>query len=286
MTSSNLERWYSRLQPPIEGIYRAWAATASKRLSNLLGSPLKIDIAQIDIAQIDIMPVDALGGESGHTQSQDATMLDYKLDVPDSSDPWILRIPSIFVYQCIDRLLGAKANEPLCPGEFSPSRTLSSIDSKVASYALEELAYPCLDAWQIETPQTSPRASLQLVDEFKRQNSIGITFRISLGVSHTKEVPGPQWQGQWLIPESLVKRQFGRLVFGSDQPVVLHAILARSTIQRSELEQLEVGDIISTEQLASQAAEVACRGLSGNMELLFRGEPGVYKGTRALRLLG
>jgi len=281
MTASNLERWFPRLQPPIEGIYRAWAATASKRLSNLLGSPLKIDIARIDI-----MPVDALGGESGHSQSQDATMLDYKLDVPDSSDPWILRIQPGFVYQCIDRLLGATANESLPHGEISPKRNLSSIDSKVASYALEELAYPCLDAWKIEPSETFPRAPLQFIEEFKRQNSIGITFRISLGVSLTKQLPEQQWQGQWLIPESLVKRQFGRLVFGSDQPVVLHAILARSSIQRSELEQLEVGDIISTEQLAGQAAEVECRGLSGNMEILFRGEPGVYKGTRALRLLG
>lgn len=281
MTASNLERWFPRLQPPIEGIYRDWAATASKRLSTLLGSPLKIDIAHIEV-----MPQNAIGGESRHLQSQDATMLGYKLDVPDSSDPWILRIHSGFVYQCIDRLLGATANEPLPLGEVSPKRNLSPIDSKVASYALEELAYPCLDAWQIVPSEAFPRAPLQFVEEFKHQDSISIRFRISLCTSHTKQVPEQQWQGLWLIPESLVKRQFGRLVFGSDQPVVLHAILARSSIQRSELEQLEVGDIISTEQLASQAAEVECRGPSGNMEILFRGEPGVYKGTRALRLLG
>jgi flagellar motor switch protein FliM len=47
------------------------------------------------------------------------------------------------------------------------------------------------------------------------------------------------------------------------------------------LDQLEVGDIISTEQLANQAAEV-----SWNSQVLFRGTPGVYKGSKALRLAG
>jgi flagellar motor switch protein FliM len=68
--------------------------------------------------------------------------------------------------------------------------------------------------------------------------------------------------------------------------VTLHAILARSAIERTELRQLEVGDIISTEQLASQPADVECRGVTGDMEILFRGQTGLYKDSKALRLLG
>ena len=75
-------------------------------------------------------------------------------------------------------------------------------------------------------------------------------------------------------------------VFGSDQSVTLHAILARSAIERTELRQLEVGDIISTEQLANQPAYVECRGVTGDMETLFRGQTGLYKDSKALRLMG
>ena len=281
MTATNLPRWFSRLHPPIEGIYRAWASAASKRLSNLLGSPLKIDIAQIDV-----MTIDATDNSSGYLQAQGAAMLDYKLDLADCSDPWILRIDSGCVYHSIDRLLGDSAGESQTASQPVTSRSLSAIDSKVASYVLEELAYPCLDAWQIEASQTTPRGPLQGVEEFKRQNSISIRFQVILSTSYTKKEPEKHWQGQWLIPETFIKRQFGRLVFGTDQPVTLHAILARSSIHRSDLEHLEVGDIISTEQLASQAADVECLVHSGNMEILFRGEPGVYKGAKALRLLG
>ena len=268
MSSTNLERWFSRLAPPIEGIYRAWATVASKRLTNLLGSPVQIDIAQID----------AIRSDSGLVPTSDASMLDFKLDIPDASDPWILSIQSSCVYHWIDRLLGASANESpdssLASSKASVGRVVSSIDSKVASYALEELAYACLDLWQIEPPPMQPRARLLLNDENPAHESIRVCFQLG------------RWQGQWLIPESFIKQHFGRLVFGSDQSVTLHAILARSAIERTELRQLEVGDIISTEQLASQPADVECRGVTGDMEILFRGQTGLYKDSKALRLLG
>jgi hypothetical protein len=88
-------------------------------------------------------------------------------------------------------------------------------------------------------------------------------------------------RGAWSLPESLLVDQLGRLLFGGATVADLSAVLATSRIACSELSELEVGDIISTEQIATGRVEV--QSLGG---LLYRAEAGVFRGQRAIRLTG
>jgi len=94
-------------------------------------------------------------------------------------------------------------------------------------------------------------------------------------------VGGHVGHGAWLLPESLLVDQLGRLLFGGATVADLSVVLATSRIASSELSELEVGDIVSTEQLATGRVEV--QSLGG---LLYRAEAGVFRGQRAIRLVG
>lgn len=274
MSSKNLNRWLNRLRSPLEKTYKPWATNAAKRLSQLSRWPTQIDGVSIDTL--------SLSSESRQEDlSKQPSMIDCAILPPESQDPWILRLQSDWIHLMIDRLLGGNPSELAADSQDRLGKPLSSIDWRVASYCIEELAYPCLDLWQPNAPIVSPRADLRPIDSIPRVNYVRVHFRINLDPFQDTIPTNTSWIGQWLIPESFIISQFGRLLFGDKDPAKLTVVLARSTISRADLEQLEVGDIVSTEQLANEPAEVVCQE-----EVLFRGVPGVFRGSKALRLIG
>lgn len=274
MSSNKLTRWFPRLQGPLLRIYTPWALQASKRISQLSRLPMRIDAIAIDtmILETEISTTDEY--------IKKPNVLSCSVYIPEASDPWILRMDSGWVYLMIDRLLGVAPSDLVeLPQEQVP-KEMTSIDWRVASYCLDEMIHPCLDLWQPTGPIASPRAELRLTDEMTNCPYVRIKFRVQLADPQRGELSGRSWDGQWLVPESSIRSNFGRLLFQGKDPAKLTAILARSRISRADLAQLEVGDIVSTEQLAGEAVELEC-----NSQVLFQGKPGVYQGSKAVRLI-
>lgn len=262
MSSKNLKRWFSRLKGPMEAIYRPWASVASKRLSDVLRSPIQVDLLEIDLLSHD-----------SRNACVDASKIEFLVAIPDAKEPWVLSLDAQLVFLMIDRLLGAPGNETaqveLRPGA-SP---LTPIESRVVTYGLEELIHPCLDLWHPDLPIQSPRVNVHPNDRSNAGEGVMVKFQVQASGDKV-------YQGQWMIPEPYIASNFGRLLDLDNEPATLTVTLARSMISKAELGQLEVGDIISTEQLSGDLAE-----LSWNSETLFRGVPGVYQGSKALRLV-
>jgi flagellar motor switch protein FliM len=263
MSSKNLKRWFSRLKEPLDAIYRPWGNIASKRLTEIFRSPIHVDQIEIDLLSHEFRDI-----------TFDAQKIDFVIAIPDAKEPWTLRLDSRFVYMMIDRLLGAPESEPMQRELRPESNLLTAIESRVVTYGLEELIHPCLDLWHPDMPIQSPRVNVRPSDRCIVSESVCVKFQV-YGSSDTI------FHGQWLIPESYIAENFGRLLVQDHEPATLIVTLARSMISKEELDQLEVGDIISTEQLANDSAEV-----SWNSQALFRGIPGVYQGSKALRLNG
>jgi flagellar motor switch protein FliM len=181
----------------------------------------------------------------------------------------------------IDGLLGAPANASAANASVSSNRVLTAIDWRVASYALEEFIHPCLDLWQSGLPLQTPRAKLHRNQANKSCDHVRIDFELRMARDVATSKGESLWRGAWKIPESFLVANLGRLLFQQSDQASLAVVLARSTISRAELSQLEVGDIISTEQLATDLAHLEYDG-----DVLFRGQPGTYKGTKAVRLVG
>jgi len=178
-------------------------------------------------------------------------------------------------------LLGAPANASAANASVSSNRVLTAIDWRVASYALEEFIHPCLDLWQSGLPLQTPRAKLHRNQANKSCDHVRIDFELRMARDVATSKSESLWRGAWKIPESFLVANLGRLLFQQSDQASLAVVLARSTISRAELSQLEVGDIISTEQLATDLAHLEYDG-----DVLFRGQPGTYKGTKAVRLVG
>jgi len=277
MSSNNLNRWFSRLQGPLQRIYTPWGLQASKRISQLSRLPMHIEAIAIDtIPQTENAATDQRNDNSDVSNS----VLNCAVYIPEASDPWILRMDSEWIYLMIDRLLGAAQSDLVqVPREQLPEE-MTSLDWRVATYCLEELIHPCMDLWQPFGPVASPRAELRLTDEITNCAYVRVKFRMQYADAQQVETNRISWDGQWLVPESYIRAQFGRLLFQGKDPAKLTAILARSRISRADLAQLEVGDIVSTEQLAGEAVELEC-----NSGVLFQGIPGVYQGSKAVRLI-
>lgn len=274
MGSKNLVRWFPKLRKPIENIYRSWATAVSKPFSKSLRVPLQFEILAVYLSLSDS---DLKTSEQHFGGGQ---TVDCQVQFSDSRDPWILRLDRNLVYFMIDRLLGASTIEPSEASERHRVGQLTAIDWRAATYAIQELVSPCIDLWENELSVKDLRTVLQPMDGIKEGNYVSIGFQVALDATNIKH-PGEQpWRGQWMMPESFLVSQFGRLLFGCNDPASLTVVLARSMISAGELGQLEVGDIISTEQLASDPVAVEC-----NREVLFRGTPGVFQGTKAIRLV-
>ena len=275
MPSKNLQKWFPRLRGPIDAIYQPWAANASARISQLLGSPVNLSIAQIQTQQ------STTESNTVKSNTVEHSCFDCEVEIPNAVDPWTLSLDSELVFCMIDRLLGAPANASASNASVSSNRVLTAIDWRVASYALEEFIHPCLDLWQSGLPLQTPRAKLHRNQANKSCDHVRIDFELRMARDVATSKGESLWRGAWKIPESFLVANLGRLLFQQSDQASLAVVLARSTISRAELSQLEVGDIISTEQLATDLAHLEYDG-----DVLFRGQPGTYKGTKAVRLVG
>ena len=280
MSSKNLERWFPRLQGPIESIFEPWVPMASQRLSQRLGLPVEFSLQGASIE-------DAGRWASG-TESQSESQSDFEcqLEFDGIEDPWSLRLDMPSVYRMIDGLLGSTSSEPDGGGV-----SMRDIDWRIAKLALEDLVEPCVGLWlggvSGDSDRGVPKARVRLLGDSElvgcRLARVRIEFEIRMsgwGTEGSKSV-GHVGRGAWLLPESLLVDHLGRLLFGGATVADLSAVLATSRIACSELSELEVGDIISTEQNATGRVEVQSSG-----GLLYRAEAGVFRGQRAIRLTG
>jgi hypothetical protein len=280
MSSKNLERWFPRLQGPIESIFEPWVPMASQRLSQRLGLPVEFSLQGASIE-------DAGRWASGtESQSQSQSDCECQLEFDGIEDPWSLRLDMPSVYRMIDGLLGSTSSEPDGGGV-----SMRDIDWRIAKMALEDLVEPCVGLWlggvSGDSDRGVPKARVRLLGDSelvgRRLARVRIEFEIRMsgwGTEGSKSV-GHVGRGAWSLPESLLVDQLGRLLFGGATVADLSAVLATSRIACSELSELEVGDIISTEQIATGRVEV--QSLGG---LLYRAEAGVFRGQRAIRLTG
>ena len=309
MSSKNLERWFPRLQGPIESIFEQWVPMASQRVSERLGRPVEFSLQGTSIEDAGRL---ASGNES---QSKSQSDCECQLEFDGIEDPWSMRLDMASVYRMIDGLLGSTSSEP--DGGCVPMR---DIDWRVAKIALEDLVEPCVGLWlggvSGDSDRGVPKARVRLLGESElvggRMARVRIEFQIRISgcvtggsksvgpfdSQHASDrvadrvadrvvdrvadrVAGHVGHGAWLLPESLLVDQLGRLLFGGATVADLSAVLATSRIACSELSELEVGDIVSTEQIATGRVEV--QSLGG---LLYRAEAGVFRGQRAIRLVG
>jgi len=287
MSSKNLERWFPRLQRPIESIFEPWVPLASQRLSQRLGCPVEFSLQGASIEDAGRW---ASGTESqSESQFQSQSDCECQLEFDGIEDPWSLQLDMPSVYRMIDGLLGSTSSEPDGGGV-----SMRDIDWRIAKMALEDLVEPCVGLWlggvsgdSGDSDRGVPRARVRLLGDSelvgRRQARVRIEFEIRMsgwGTEGSKSV-GHVGRGAWLLPESLLVDHLGRLLFGGATVADLSVVLATSRIACSELSELEVGDIISTEQIATGRVEV--QSLSG---LLYRAEAGVFRGQRAIRLTG
>jgi hypothetical protein len=282
MSSKNLERWFPRLQGPIESIFEPWVPMASQRLSERLGLPVEFSLQGASIEEAGRW---ASGTES-QSQSQPESDCECQLEFDGIEDPWSLRLDMPSVYRMIDGLLGSTSSEPDGGGV-----SMRDIDWRIAKLALEDLVEPCVGLWlggvSGDSDRGVPKARVRLLGDSEsvgcRLARVRIEFEIRMsgwGTEGSKSVVHVG-RGAWSLPESLLVDQLGRLLFGGATVADLSAVLATSRIACSELSELEVGDIISTEQIATGRVEV--QSLGG---LLYRAEAGVFRGQRAIRLTG
>ena len=284
MSSKNLERWFPRLQGPIESIFEQWVPMASQRVSERLGRPVEFSLQGTSIEDAGRL---ASGNESqSQSQSESQSDCECQLEFDGIEDPWTMRLDMASVYRMIDGLLGSTSSEPDGGGV-----SMRDIDWRIAKLALEDLVEPCVGLWlggvSGDSDRGVPKARVRLLGDSElvgcRLARVRIEFEIRMsgwGTEGSKSVVHVG-RGAWLLPESLLVDQLGRLLFGGATVADLSAVLATSRIACSELSELEVGDIISTEQIATGRVEV--QSLGG---LMYRAEAGVFRGQRAIRLTG
>lgn len=282
MSSKNLERWFPRLQGPIDSIFQQWGTLASQRVSERLGRAVEFTVKSASIAS----------EESGSALESDC---ECRLKVDGIEDPWSLRIDMPSIYRMIDGLLGSSASEP--DGVGGPLR---QIDWRVAKLVFGDLVTPCTRLWfgdvsvdrdraveisrakLFSEPRVLATASARVRVDFQvRMSGLGAVGEKNIGQVDGQFDGQYVGQGAWWIPESLLVDQLGRLLFQGMLAADLSVVLAKSRISCAELAELEVGDIISTEQMASSLVDIESLG-----GLLYRAAPGVFRGRRAVRLVG
>ena len=303
MSSRNLERWFPRLQGPIESIFEQWGPVATQRASERLGRPVEFSIQGASIEG------DGFRASGDESESQSEFKIESKiesksdcecqLEFDGMEDPWSMRLDMASVYWMIDGLLGSTSSES--GGGAVPMR---DIDWRIAKMALEDLVEPCVGLWlggvSGDSDRGLPKARVRLRGESELVagglSRVRVEFEVRIAGCVTEgskslvafdsqlasdRVVGHVGRSAWLLPESLLVDQLGRLLFGGAMAADLSVVLATSRIACSELSELEVGDIVSTEQIATGRVEV--QSLGG---LLYRAEAGVFRGQRAIRLVG
>lgn len=211
-----------------------------------------------------------------------------------SASQWLLDVAPRLAFAAIDRLLGGD-------GESSTPirRPLTDIETRVIGRWLYAFLNVASDHWDRLLPEplgltldrfeSDPQLPLIAAPN---DDVVAIRFDVELG--------GRSDRFAVAIPATVVERLSTRLVSpdGSTSEstrqsrglvanrvevatVELMITLARSKIRTSELLDLEVGDLITTEQAVGEPLELAIQGIPK-----FRVRPGSYRGKKAVSVEG
>ena len=208
---------------------------------------------------------------------------------------WILDISPALLYPIIDRMLGGAASS-----ESAMKRPLSEIEirltSRITSAFLRDLAIAWSNAVslnvEVERIESNPqlvqivppnevvilvsfeltmgktRGMVNLCIPFNTIERIGskLTNNSWIGYASSRSTPASQGQITNLIGESM------------SEVVVT---LARSTLRATDLINLQVGDIVSTEKDIREPLDVEVQGV-----VKFSAKAGALKGRKAIELIG
>jgi flagellar motor switch protein FliM len=203
-----------------------------------------------------------------------------------------LELSPLIVYPFVDRLLGGD-NSNL----FVPQRPLTSIEWRLVRRIIERALEHLSDVWrnlvearfELAGTETNPQlvhivAPSEVVVfvtfELKFGQSVG-TMSLCIPFNTIESVLSHLASQSWFYkpkpPTGLQQKRLLRNLVKS--PVDLVAYLGRTTIRISELRALRPGDLIQLEKRVGQELLLKIAGRNK-----FAGQPGQFRGQRALRL--
>lgn len=206
---------------------------------------------------------------------------------------WVLDIAPSLAYAIIDRMLGG---EPV-PGE-TIRRPLTEIETRLMCRVVDLFLEQIIPAWEnivplkpvIEATESNPQLA-QIVPP--NEVAILIGFEVLLGKNrgmmnlcipfntiekYNSKLSRNGWVGySKTAPTERSRRQIADSI--DTAPVDVVVTLARSRIKTSDLLDLAVGDVITTEQDAGHPLEVAIQNVPK-----FHASAGAYKGKKAVQI--
>ncbi|MCM2372001.1 flagellar motor switch protein FliM [Aporhodopirellula aestuarii] len=206
---------------------------------------------------------------------------------------WVLDIAPSLAFAIIDRMLGG---DPV-PGE-TIRRPLTEIETRLMCRVVDLFLEQIVPAWEnvikleptIETTESNPQLA-QIVPP--NEVAILIGFEVLLGKirgmmnlcipfntieKHNAKLSRNGWVGYGKgKPTETTRRKITDSIDTASVDVVV--TLARSRIKTSDLLDLSVGDIITTEQEVNQALELAIQDVPK-----FNASAGAYKGKKAVQI--
>lgn len=204
-----------------------------------------------------------------------------------------LEISPLIIYPIIDRLLGGSSSEM-----FVPQRPLTAIEQRLVNRLTDRALATLSESWTNLVPVkfrlTATESNPQLVQIVPPNEVVVIiVFEIKMG-ARTGNM-------SLCIPFNVIEPLMGRLANQSwlnyrrkESPagqtaqvrhnikaaaIDVHAYLARATITVSELMNLQPGDILTTDKLASGEVLLQVEGLNK-----FAGRVGKLRGHRAIKI--
>lgn len=206
---------------------------------------------------------------------------------------WVLDIAPSLAYAIIDRMLGG---EPV-PGE-TIRRPLTEIETRLMCRVVDLFLEQIIPAWEnivklepvIEATESNPQLA-QIVPP--NEVAILIGFEVLLGKNrgmmnlcipfntiekYNAKLSRNGWVGYGKTsPTEGTKRRIANSI--DTAPVDVVVTLARSRIKTSDLLDLSIGDIITTEQDASHPLELSIQNIPK-----FQASAGAFKGKKAVQI--
>jgi flagellar motor switch protein FliM len=204
-----------------------------------------------------------------------------------------LEISPLIIYPIIDRLLGGTSQDL-----FIPQRPMTLIETRLIGNVTARGLATLGEAWSgvremvfsVDTTESNPQL-VQIVPpnevvvvigfELKTSNRAG-TMNLCIPYAVIEPVMDDLSSQSWfsMSKNHRSEEAEGRLVKSlGDADVEVTGVLAQTTITLSELLNLAVGDVITTEKLASEPVLLCVEG-----KPKFTAHLGQYRGLRALRV--
>ena len=208
---------------------------------------------------------------------------------------WILDISPALLYPIIDRMLGGVATP-----ESAMKRPLSEIEIRLTSRITAAFLRDLTMAWsnavalrvEVERIESNPQL-VQIVPP--NEVVILVSFELTMGKTRgmvnlcipfntIERIGSKLTNNSWIGYASsrsteASQKQISSLIGESHAEVVV--TLARSTLRATDLLNLQVGDIVSTEKDVNEPLEVEIQGL-----VKFVAKAGALKGKKAIELIG